>query len=74
MLDAQMYKFPQMYKTSLKRIKINHNCKNHPQMYKNWPHLYKLGTDKCISDIDYNWLKLTLSQPQMYENQSQMYK
>ena len=34
-LDPQMYKFPQVYKTSLKCIKINHNCINHPQMYKN---------------------------------------
>ena len=34
LLDPQMYKFPQVYKTSLKCIKINHNCINHPQMYK----------------------------------------
>ena len=28
------YKFPQMYKTtSLKCIKINHDCINHPQRY-----------------------------------------
>ena len=39
MLDPQKYKFPQMYKTSLKCKKINHNYINYRQMYKNWPHL-----------------------------------
>ena len=43
-------------------------------MYKNWPHLYKQVTDKCINKIDHNWLKLAISQPQMYKNQPQMYK
>ena len=74
LLDPQMYKFPQTYKTFLKCVKINRNCINHPQMYKNWPHLYKQGTNKCINYIDHNWLKLALSQPQMYKNQPQMYK
>ena len=74
LLDPQMYKFPQVYKSSLKCIKINHNCIKHPQMYKNWPHLYKQGIDKCINYIDHHWLKLALSQPQMYKNQPQMYK
>ena len=78
--DPQMYKFSQMYKflqmnqTYLKCIKINHNCINNPQLYKNWPHLYKQGADKCINEIDDNWLNLALSQPQMYKNQPQMYK
>ena len=53
LLDPEMYKFPQMFKTSLKCIKINHNCINRPQMYKNWPHLYKQGTDKCTNNIDH---------------------
>ena len=35
LLDPQMYKILQTYKTFLKCIKINHNCINHPQMYKN---------------------------------------
>ena len=74
LLDPQMYNIKQMYKTSLKYVEINHNCVNHPQMYKNWPHLYKQGTDKCINEIDLNWLKLALNQPQMYKNQPQMYK
>ena len=54
-----MYKFPQAYKTSLKCIKINRNCINHPQVYNNWPHLYKQGTNQCINEIDRNWLKLS---------------
>ena len=43
-------------------------------MYKNWPHLYKQGTNICINKINHNQLKLVRSQPQMYKNQPQMYK
>ena len=43
-------------------------------MYKNSPHLYQVGTDKCRHKIYHNWLKLALSQPQMYKIQPQMYK
>ena len=75
LLEPQMYKFQQTYKTFLKCIKINRNCINHPQMYKNWPHMHKQGTDKCINKIDHNWLKLALSQPQIYKKKRpQMYK
>ena len=74
MIDPQLYKFPKMYKTSLKCIQINHNCINHHQMYKSWLHLYKQGTGKCAYEVDQNWLRLVLSHPQMYKNQPQMYK
>ena len=40
LLDPQMYKISQTYKTSL-TIKINHNCINNSQMYKNRPQIYK---------------------------------
>ena len=66
-LDPQMYKFPQMYKTSLKCLKITLKCIK-------IDHMYKQCTDKCITDIDHNWLTLALSQPQMYKNQPQIYK
>ena len=34
LLDPQLYKIPQLYKTSLKCIKINHICINNPQAFK----------------------------------------
>ena len=45
-------------------------------MYKNQPQLYKPGTEKCVTEIDHNWLGLkpALSRAQMYKKQPQMYK
>ena len=33
-----------------------HICINRPQVHKNWPHLYKQGTEKCIDEIDHKCL------------------
>ena len=75
MSDTQIYKISQMYtiKYPSKCIKIDHNCINHLQMYKNWPHLYNTGFLKMYT------IKLTttngnlhLADPKCIQNQSQV--